>query len=57
LLLGVGNVVLHFPLHVTVSHNAVGALLLLTMVTLNYRLRAAESIVEQFTEKKSGETP
>jgi len=41
LALGVGNVVLHFPLHVTVTHNAVGALLLLTMVTLNYRLRTA----------------
>jgi cytochrome c oxidase assembly protein subunit 15 len=53
LLLGVGNIVLHFPLHVTVSHNAVGALLLLTMVTLNYRLRTAEP----FTESKAGEIP
>lgn len=41
LLLGVGNIVLRFPLHVTVTHNAVGALLLLTLVTLNYRLRTA----------------
>lgn len=41
ILLGIGNIVLRFPLHVTVTHNAVGALLLLTMVTLNYRLRTA----------------
>jgi cytochrome c oxidase assembly protein subunit 15 len=53
LLLGIGNIVLHFPLHVTVSHNAVGALLLLTMVTLNYRLRTAEPTAE----KHAGETP
>jgi cytochrome c oxidase assembly protein subunit 15 len=53
LLLGVGNIVLHFPLHVTVSHNAVGALLLLTMVTLNHRLCTAEP----FTESKAGEIP
>ena len=36
--LGLGNVLFKFPLVVTVSHNAVGALLLLTLVTLNYRL-------------------
>jgi cytochrome c oxidase assembly protein subunit 15 len=56
LLLGVGNVVLHFPLHVTVSHNAVGALLLLTMVTLNYRLFTCEKVAEP-SEKHAGETP
>jgi cytochrome c oxidase assembly protein subunit 15 len=49
LLLGVGNIVLRFPLPVTVSHNAVGALLLLTLVTLNYRLFTAE--------KSTGEAP
>jgi len=57
LLLGVGNVVLHFPLPVTVSHNAVGALLLLTLVTLNYRLRTAEPFTELFARKKAGEKP
>jgi len=60
-LLGVGNVVLHFPLPVTVSHNAVGALLLLTMVTLNYRLHTAQSSAElftdPFTQERAGETP
>ena len=36
--LGLGNIWFHFPLYMTVSHNAVGALLLVTLVTLNYRL-------------------
>lgn len=40
-LLGLGNIFFQFPLLVTVSHNAVGALLLLAMVTLNYRLITA----------------
>jgi cytochrome c oxidase assembly protein subunit 15 len=39
--LGLGNVFFQFPLIVAVSHNAVGALLLLTLVTLNYRLITA----------------
>jgi cytochrome c oxidase assembly protein subunit 15 len=39
--LGVSNVLLHLPLAVAVAHNAGGALLLLTTVLLNYRLRAA----------------
>jgi len=41
--LGLGNILLKFPLWVAVSHNLVGALLLLTMVTLNYGLRTAVS--------------
>lgn len=41
--LGVSNVVLHLPLAVAVAHNAGGALLLLTMVLVNYRLRAVTS--------------
>lgn len=57
LLLGVGNIVLRFPLPVTVSHNAVGALLLLTLVTLNYRLRTAKPLAELPIEKNAGETP
>jgi len=36
--LGLGNILFKFPLPVTVAHNAVGALLLLTQVTLCYRL-------------------
>ncbi|PTQ73035.1 heme A synthase [Pseudomonas sp. GV071] len=39
--LGVSNVLLHLPLAVAVAHNAGGALLLLTLVLVNYRLRAA----------------
>ena len=39
--LGLGNILFKFPLLVTVSHNAVGALLLLCLVTLNYRLITA----------------
>jgi cytochrome c oxidase assembly protein subunit 15 len=38
LMLGVSNVFFGLPLMVAVSHNAVGALLLLAMVTLNHRL-------------------
>ncbi len=36
--LGVSNVVFSLPLWVAVSHNAVGALLLLSLVALNYNL-------------------
>ncbi len=38
LVLGISNVVFSLPLWVAVAHNAGGALLLLSMVTLNYRL-------------------
>lgn len=38
--LGVSNVLLHLPLPVAVAHNAGGAALLLTLVLINYRLRA-----------------
>jgi cytochrome c oxidase assembly protein subunit 15 len=36
--LGISNIVFSLPLWVAVAHNAGGALLLLTLVTLNYRL-------------------
>jgi len=39
--LGIGNVVLSLPLAVATAHNAVGAALLLTVVSVNYRLLAA----------------
>ncbi|WP_296235110.1 COX15/CtaA family protein [Pseudomonas sp. UBA4617] len=42
--LGLANVALHLPLAVAVAHNAGGALLLLTMVFLNYRIRVADTI-------------
>lgn len=38
--LGITNVLAHLPLAVAVAHNAGGACLLLTMVAVNYRLRA-----------------
>ena len=36
--LGITNVIHHLPLHAAVTHNVVGALLLLAVVTLNYRV-------------------
>ena len=39
--LGIGNVVLSLPLAVATAHNAVGAALLLAVVSVNYRLLAA----------------
>jgi cytochrome c oxidase assembly protein subunit 15 len=41
-LLGLGNIYLHFPIYITVSHNLGGALLLLTQVTLMHRIFTAE---------------
>jgi len=41
--LGIANVLLSLPLPVAVAHNAVAALLLLSLVTLNFRLRKALS--------------
>lgn len=40
--LGLGNVLFHFPLAVAVAHNAGGALLLATVVTLLHRLYTVE---------------
>jgi len=37
-LLGMSNIIWSLPLPIAVAHNAVGALLLLSMVSLNYRL-------------------
>jgi len=38
--LGISNVLFHLPLPVAVAHNGGGALLLLTLVLVNYRVRA-----------------
>lgn len=44
ILLGILNVVLMLPLNIATAHNAVGALLLLSLVTVNYRaLRDGQS--------------
>lgn len=40
-LLGLGNILLHFPVWVAVAHNVVGALLLLILVTLTHRVYTA----------------
>lgn len=42
LALGIGNIVLHFPLAVAVAHNLTGAVLLLALVTLNHRVFTAQ---------------
>ena len=43
LVLGLSNIIFHFPLNVAVLHNAVGAVLLLVLVNLNYRLASAQA--------------
>ena len=43
-LLGLGNIVFQFPVWVATAHNAVGALLLLSMVTVNYFLLTAREV-------------
>lgn len=52
--LGVSNVLLHLPLAVAVAHNAVGAVLLLVMVAINYRLRAPARNAFFSTDSSSG---
>lgn len=47
ILLGVTNILAHLPLPVAVAHNAVGALLLLAMVTLTHRVFTAHSSGQQ----------
>lgn len=44
LFLGILNVVLSLPLAVAVSHNAVGALLLLAIITINHRIRTVNTL-------------
>ncbi len=42
--LGVLNIVLSLPLFIAVAHNAVGAVLLLTVLTINHRIRTAVTL-------------
>ena len=42
--LGISNVLFHLPLAVAVAHNAGGALLLLSMVLVNYRIRVVDKV-------------
>ncbi len=43
LLLGILNIVLSLPLFVAVAHNAVGAVLLIALITINHRLRTVKT--------------
>jgi cytochrome c oxidase assembly protein subunit 15 len=45
LALGIGNVLLHLPLHLALAHNAGGALLLLVVVLVHYRLRRPAGVL------------
>ncbi|EJM13901.1 hypothetical protein required for cytochrome oxidase assembly [Pseudomonas sp. GM21] len=45
--LGISNVVFHLPLPIAVAHNAGGAMLLLTMVLVNYHARTSLVRVKQ----------
>lgn len=45
LALGVANVLLHLPLHLALAHNAGGALLLLAVVLVHFRLRRPAGVL------------
>jgi cytochrome c oxidase assembly protein subunit 15 len=52
--LGISNVVFHLPLLVAVAHNLGGAVLLLTLVLINYRVRSAVALASQVTGAQAG---
>ena len=45
--LGVANIIFNFPVAVAVAHNLGGALLLLAMITLNYRVNTCQAIPKE----------
>jgi cytochrome c oxidase assembly protein subunit 15 len=53
--LGIGNVVFHLPLVLAVAHNAGGALLLLTLVLVNYRVRSSSRRSQLAVARHSGD--
>lgn len=55
--LGISNVLLHLPLAVAVAHNLGGAVLLLTLVSINYRLRRASVMAVAATHERSSQDP
>jgi len=55
--LGISNVLLHLPLAVAVGHNLGGAVLLLTLVAINYRLRRASVMAVAATPERSSQDP
>ena len=54
--LGVTNVLAHLPLPVAVAHNGVAALLLLSVISVNYRLRAPTSVRRPMQSNSSRRT-
>ena len=45
--LGLANIVFNFPVAIAVAHNLGGALLLLTMITLNHRVNTCQAIPKE----------
>lgn len=43
--LGISNVLFHLPLGLAVAHNAGGAMLLISVVLVNYRIRVADKVL------------
>lgn len=55
--LGISNVLLQLPLAVAVAHNLGGAVLLLTLVSINYRLRRSSVMAVAATHERSSQDP
>ncbi|MFZ3023842.1 COX15/CtaA family protein [Pseudomonas sp.] len=55
--LGISNVLLHLPLAVAVAHNLGGAVLLLALVSINYRLRRPSVMAVAATHERSSQEP
>jgi cytochrome c oxidase assembly protein subunit 15 len=51
--LGLSNVYFNFPISVAVAHNIIGATLLITMVTVLYRLYTATELNAMIEERGS----
>lgn len=54
--LGMSNVIFHLPLLVAVAHTLGGAVLLLTMVLINYRVRAVVAVTAKAAHQQTGDT-
>ncbi len=53
--LGIANVLLSLPLPLAVAHNAGAALLVATMVWINYRVRAGAAVAPRRTSLPRGQ--
>jgi cytochrome c oxidase assembly protein subunit 15 len=54
--LGMSNVIFHLPLLIAVAHNLGGAVLLLTTVLINYRVRAVMAVTAEAAHQQTGDT-